>query len=29
MAIKIKTRLMQENEIPAFIDAVIKAGCDI
>ncbi|PYE91749.1 hypothetical protein C8J35_1373 [Rhizobium sp. PP-F2F-G38] len=29
MTIKIKTRLMQENEIPAFIDAVIKAGCDI
>ncbi|WP_286167651.1 hypothetical protein [Ochrobactrum sp. 3-3] len=24
-----KRRLMQTSEIPAFVDAVIKAGCDI
>lgn len=29
MASKAKPRLMQESEIPAFVDAIIETGCDI
>ena len=29
MASKIHTRIMQASEIPAFVDAVIRTGCDI
>ncbi|PYE30030.1 hypothetical protein C8J35_11521 [Rhizobium sp. PP-F2F-G38] len=29
MARKVEPRLMQESEIPAFVDAIIETGCDI